>query len=100
MLRHGMHDSVVGSPSTEAVTIPFQQAEALSSHDFRPFQELWQWSVQQCGEDPFFSSCVLFTGKAGLAKEQLLNFLNRHIWSDVTSHSTIQSKHQQFSINV
>jgi hypothetical protein len=33
-------------------------------------------------------------------RNSILNFLNRHIWSDVTSHTTIQLRHRQFSINV
>jgi hypothetical protein len=38
--------------------------------------------------------------KASFKRSGILNFHNRHIWSNVNPHSTIQSRHQQqFSVN-
>jgi hypothetical protein len=70
-----------------------QQAQALCPLDFHPCQEFCQWFLQQCGKDPFFSSCILFTDKAGFTWNGTLNFHNRHIWSDVNPHNTFHSRY-------
>jgi hypothetical protein len=69
-----------------------QWVKALCLLDFRPCQEFCQWSLQQCGKDPFFGNCVLFTDEAHFTRNGTLNFHYRHIWNDVKQHSKIHSK--------
>jgi hypothetical protein len=55
--------------------------------------------LQQCVEDPFYSSHVFFTGKEGFTENGTLNFHNRHMWSGINPHSTIQSKISTVDLN-
>jgi hypothetical protein len=83
--------------SLVAVPYQFQGTHTLSPLDFLPRQEFSQWFLRQCGANLSLSGmCCPLTNQA--CKNRHTDLYNRHFWSCVVPHSTVQCRHQQRSL--
>lgn len=78
-----------------------QRVQALLPRDFPTRLGFCQWYLQHLGNNPNFTSLVLFTDEANFSREAIINFHNNHFWSHENPHAVVERGfQQQFSVNV
>jgi hypothetical protein len=77
-----------------------QRVQALTPPDHHARVVYCHWLLAKCVVNPQFVANILFTDEAGFTRDGIVNFRNTHVRVDDNPHTTVASKHHQFSINV
>lgn len=77
------------------------RVQALLPVDYPQRVQYCLWLSLMIGNNPDFSSKILFTDEANFSRECITNFHNNHIWSDENPNAIVESRFQhKFSLNV
>lgn len=79
----------------------FSKCQALQIGDYQQRTEFCQAILEKLREDPRFLNKIIWTDEAKFSRDGLVNFKNKHYWSDGNPHLIVERNHQyKFSFNV